>query len=492
MFARERIKKAHKGRETRGVLIESTEHTIGSSNWSILGHFLGSSALFFFPVLVGFLTIFASVYRLSLPWSSVIVVAEQALIAPHFLGLACSFYAYWTLFCLYILYRGRSHAFNIMKYQTFRTPWKYRRDHVSHMRLDRFRRACQTNPTPGGSPKTETPPDPFTVFINTAKTGTIAITVTPITTVWDLREAICHRGYTACRDQGPIYLLGLWRPLRIWETMAELGVDRTRHFILPPRLRGGADADVNDEDIDLEPNLGVDSEPEPSTSTKGRPKRNKDQRMKEAMVADNETTSDEDKRPKKRKVKPRGQKTNGKGKQRETASDVEDLDYSGDDFDENESDSDAGAKISHEEVADSLPTKTVPEGAARRPKAKAPPRKRKKTNPSSVPEQPAPNAESSSNTTQPNPPAAKKPRAPKVRAPIFHFFENITGTNHGEEAEDGDKFYRCRHGESTKVLKITRLMRGTQNGLSFDVLTALLTRLSRFDPTSQDSRVKHV
>ncbi|KAJ7252569.1 hypothetical protein C8J57DRAFT_1237926 [Mycena rebaudengoi] len=181
-FARERIKKAHKGRETRGVLIESTEHAIGSSNWSILVHFVGSFTLFSLPVLLNSIQV----------------------------------------------YQSRSHAFNVVKYQTFHTPWKYRRDHVSHMRLDRFRRACKTDSTPRESPQKDTPPDPVTVFVNTAKTGTIAITVTPTTTVRDLREAICHRGYTTCCNQGPMYLLGLWRPLRFCKTMAELGVNGTR------------------------------------------------------------------------------------------------------------------------------------------------------------------------------------------------------------------------------------------------------------------------
>ncbi|KAJ7798358.1 hypothetical protein B0H14DRAFT_3492582 [Mycena olivaceomarginata] len=55
---------------------------------------------------------------------------------------------------------------------------------------------------------------------------------------------------------------------------------------------------------------------------------------------------------------------------------------------------------------------------------------------------------------------------PKTRNPIWYFFENIIKTKHGEKSEPGDKFYRCRHGESKKPLRMTVAMRGSLTGLT--------------------------
>ncbi|KAJ7694948.1 hypothetical protein B0H16DRAFT_1241934, partial [Mycena metata] len=43
---------------------------------------------------------------------------------------------------------------------------------------------------------------------------------------------------------------------------------------------------------------------------------------------------------------------------------------------------------------------------------------------------------------------------------------DVTDTNHGEKAEPNDRFYRCKHGESSKVLRMTKAMRGSLNGLT--------------------------
>ncbi|KAJ6523177.1 hypothetical protein B0H19DRAFT_1085801 [Mycena capillaripes] len=49
-FARERIKRAHNGRETRGVLAETTSTAVGSSTRSIISLFLNCALLFFTPL----------------------------------------------------------------------------------------------------------------------------------------------------------------------------------------------------------------------------------------------------------------------------------------------------------------------------------------------------------------------------------------------------------------------------------------------------------
>ncbi|KAJ6587280.1 hypothetical protein B0H10DRAFT_2094041 [Mycena sp. CBHHK59/15] len=211
-FAREHIKHAHHGRETCGVLAESTSHTIGASMRSIIFHFLNCFC-----------------YSSLLSWP--VFSRDPALVA--------SIYVYWTAFCIYLSptssYLARLHSLNIVKYQTFFTPWRDRRDHVSHMRLDCLRRACQPPPASGDVlPKF----NPSLYDIATA--GTIALAVTPSTTVQDICEAVCERGFSLCHSQGPIYLMGLWRLLRAGETMSALGICGLRHFIMPPRLRGGA------------------------------------------------------------------------------------------------------------------------------------------------------------------------------------------------------------------------------------------------------------
>lgn len=64
--------------------------------------------------------------------------------------------------------------------------------------------------------------------------------MTPTTTVLHIREAVYNRGYGSCRNHGPLYLSGVWRPLNLYETMAQLGVQNLSHFVMPLRLRGGA------------------------------------------------------------------------------------------------------------------------------------------------------------------------------------------------------------------------------------------------------------
>ncbi|KAJ7241295.1 hypothetical protein C8J57DRAFT_1527056 [Mycena rebaudengoi] len=233
--ARERIKKAHKGRETRGVLLDSTAQTIGSSTRSILCFAINSFLLLFFPLLASLLCTVVSTFGSASPWSTVMIITREALRDPHCTALLGSVYVYWTIACSYFLYLARPHALNIVKYQSFHTPWKYRRDHVSNMRLDRLRRAWKGVSLQGGTAKKDIPqhPDVFTVFVNIAD-GTVALSVTPSTTVLDLREAVCHHGHTPCRMQGPIYLHGLWRPLSMDETLSSLRVRSPRHFVMPP------------------------------------------------------------------------------------------------------------------------------------------------------------------------------------------------------------------------------------------------------------------
>ncbi|KAJ7508131.1 hypothetical protein B0H11DRAFT_2308330 [Mycena galericulata] len=394
MFAREHIKKAHNGRETRGVMIESTTRTIGASKMSIIIHFVCSFLLLFAPVFASLLAVSVSAIWLSLPWVSVLALAWETIGAPNNPGLVFSAYTYWTSVCLYFLYLARPHAFNVVKYQTIDTPWRYRRDHVSHMRLDRLRRACRSGPPPNNG---------------SGKAGTIAL---------NIREALCHRGYAMCSGQGPMYLFGLWCPLRSSETMSELGIRGNRHFVMPARLLSGAkvsqpvfnergweqgalnpDGSHKDaSEIDFtEPGAETELvEPGPS-----RPKRDKSQRMRAAIIADQQDSDEgESARGKKRKVKRRTTGSKDKGKQtNDVLTDPEDETYSGDSGSgSDESDTEPEVVVTYEEIAESLPTKTVPEGSSRR-KSDQP--KKKKRKPNTTKNSDAPNPRAHSNATEP-------------------------------------------------------------------------------------------
>ncbi|KAJ6613064.1 hypothetical protein B0H10DRAFT_1951737 [Mycena sp. CBHHK59/15] len=403
---------AHHGRETCGVLAESTSHTIGALSRSIIFHFLNCFLLFFSPVLAGVLAFIVASYRA--------MTASVLILACHTLS---------EVDLLFPMFRP-------------------------------------------------------------LMTRTAA--VTPSTTVQDIREAVCERGFPLCHSQGPIYLMGLWRPLRTGETMSALGICGLRHFIMPPRLRGGAGDGtvVNEhgweqgalnpdgssksaEDIDFG---GDPRTPPPGVSGSKRPKRGKDKVFQAAVKAQAEEDSNDGQPKKKRKVQSRAQRS-AKGNEKETPSDAEDSMYSRSGSDD-DSDSDQDATITHEEVqfselimiqlAAGLQTKTVPVGSSRRPKDGEPKRARKKQkmkhlsdeslNPADAPSN---GAAAPSNTAD-----AGEKKERNSPSPMWLFWEDITPTpDDGEKEKGGDMIFRCRHGESKEPLRMTKAMKGSLTGL---------------------------
>ncbi|KAJ6558964.1 hypothetical protein B0H10DRAFT_2201302 [Mycena sp. CBHHK59/15] len=172
LFARERIKRAHKGRETRGVLPKATKQTVGSLTWSIVRFFLASSLLFLLPPLAYLLAVTTTAWFSAAPAQGINTYLISS-IDP--LTLAGATYAYWTPACAYFVYLGHSHAFTAVKYQTFRTPWMFRRDHVSHMRLDRLRRAWPGHDSSGNTSKTYSSDGVIMIFVNVASADTVAL-----------------------------------------------------------------------------------------------------------------------------------------------------------------------------------------------------------------------------------------------------------------------------------------------------------------------------
>ncbi|KAJ7741768.1 hypothetical protein DFH07DRAFT_964814 [Mycena maculata] len=184
--------------------------------------------------------------------------------------------------------------------------------------------------------------------------------------------------------------------------------------------------------------------------------------MHAALLAEKETSDDKDApRGKKCRAKSDGNakgRGKGKGKEKQTEeSDDEEATYSGAADSGSESDSDPEVVITHE-LAEGLPTKTVPTGGSRY-RTQLPKKKKKRI-------QPDPNADTSNSaepTNSAGPNTVDTETEDRYRNPICNFFENVTGTNHGRTSVK-DKFYHCLHGE--KVLKISKAMHSSLNGLT--------------------------
>ncbi|KAE9388732.1 hypothetical protein BT96DRAFT_1003910 [Gymnopus androsaceus JB14] len=180
----------------------------------------------------------------------------------------------------------------------------------------------------------------------------------------------------------------------------------------------------------VQTNNTPNAEPGPSLRRRG-----KNQRMNDAVRAELEEEEEEARSgANKRKRKPRKESTRSKAKAKDCGiSDTEDVAYVASESEsELELDSERETRISPEEMV--FRSKTVPEGTHRTGKKD----KRKTTE-----------------TTKPT----------RTRNPIWNFFTNVTDTDHGVAGTADDKFYRCRHGESTKVLKVSKAMRFSTNGI---------------------------
>ncbi|KAJ7061064.1 hypothetical protein C8F01DRAFT_158039 [Mycena amicta] len=224
------IKKAHHGRETRAVLLPSTDKTVAASALSTLTFFLAAFTAFLSPLSLLFLGLRA----VSGDWSGAFrQAARPELDLP---ALICAGYVYWTAISAFLLLGFFPHAANTIKYGTFEIPWRFRRDHISHMRLDRLYRLTD-KPCPWSKAPAKRDPDKMTVFVETDQGPRQTLHITRETTIEEIRHLLADRGR---RSSGPIYLMGMRRRLRSWESMSQLGVLSLRHFVMPQRVRGGA------------------------------------------------------------------------------------------------------------------------------------------------------------------------------------------------------------------------------------------------------------
>nr|GAT42873.1 predicted protein [Mycena chlorophos] len=283
---RSHVKNAHRGRETRGSLNASTELTLGASALSITSFFALSTALFFAPV----------AFTLGLAWlgSQSFITSFRSAEASDLAALCCAVYVYCIAFCFATLSMTHPHVLNVLRYQTFKTPWRFRRDDVSHIRVDRFRRLVErwkaggvfelphrylsahsmvaykpvpTQPqSPADSavlsfrseapttPNTPSPPrvpvsitveafpdsEPVSMLVEAIPGITLSIPAELHSTVDDLRAQLILRGVPAAATQGTVYAAGIRRPLGNAQLLSALGDLRGLRLQIIPRMLGGS------------------------------------------------------------------------------------------------------------------------------------------------------------------------------------------------------------------------------------------------------------
>ncbi|KAJ6536645.1 hypothetical protein B0H10DRAFT_1971924 [Mycena sp. CBHHK59/15] len=293
------------------------------------------------------------------------------------------------------VYLRRPNALNVVKYQTFRIPWSFQRDHVSHMRLDRLQRVWgPSNPMSRrkARPEQKSAKRLFTVFVDIAAATTIALSekvllylepflttppaVTSTTTILDIRKALCCRGHSLYNFQGPLYLMGLMRPLRCWVVQTVRVINLGTRLSANPNVAGdlavntdgvvvndhgweqgalNADGTLkNADEMDFGQDPGAGPAPVPA-GVSVRPSRGKGAIYQALLQAGALVDSDDEDQGSKKPKRVTGNKRKRgaksvKGKEKETASDTADSSFPTDD-EEDSADSDAEAKITNEEVS---------------------------------------------------------------------------------------------------------------------------------------------
>ncbi|KAJ7762698.1 hypothetical protein B0H14DRAFT_2633920 [Mycena olivaceomarginata] len=123
------------------------------------------------------------------------------------------------------------------------------------------------------------------------------------------------------------------------------------------------------------------------------------------------------------------------------------------------SDSDIEEVLPNAELADFLPTKTIPENSRRR-RTNQPPQKKSKDKAKAT--DPPPDSSTPSTPVQPST-VPKKRKAPKPRNTIYYFFKEVDQNADGS-VEEGARYYKCYLG-NRKVFKIGRKMSHNTYGL---------------------------
>ncbi|KAJ7876970.1 hypothetical protein B0H13DRAFT_2347391 [Mycena leptocephala] len=251
------------------------------------------------------------------------------------------------------------------------------------------------------------------------------------------------------------------------EAIGAYGVSNLSHLQLNLAVLGG----------------GKQAHPDQPIASSSRPRRDRDTtRIDEVLEAEQMDSDGNPENPRKSTKRKRPTKSKPKVKAKPIVnSDPEDLDFETDESDDTSSssnESDIEEVLPNAELADSLPTKTIPENSRRRHRSNQPPKKKvkgkaKATDP---PEQP-------DSSTQPSTPvqpstAPKKRNTPKSRNAIYYFFEEVDQHADGS-VEEGARYYKCYLG-NRKVLKIGCKMNHNTHGLQSHLQSHFLAHYRLF------------
>ncbi|KAK7433563.1 hypothetical protein VKT23_020717 [Stygiomarasmius scandens] len=330
----------------------------------------------------------------------------------------------------------------------------------------------------------------MTIFITGLQGKSVPMCVRDNTTVTDIlfdlrvRQLLPWSQAELLSSSYSIYRTGSFRRLKPHQTMRELGIQSLSHLSLRIHLLGGtptsgsalnADGTLKDaEEIPFYHSAGDDSDSPmagPSQMT-GRGKRKIDKsRMQAILAAEQESDAD----PAPRKSVPRRRRQ----RKSHTAADFDDINDS--DFSQNSgknddsTDSDPDFHITNEELAESLPTKTVPEGSQRPRPKKSSKQKSRRREPSV--EEVTPHQRDTLNKRKHNMEDGaddststlemyiKATPRRKTSNPIYLFFEQVLLNAQGSPGAPGDKHYKCYHGKR-KVLTVTKAMKSCVTGLT--------------------------
>ncbi|KAF7289712.1 hypothetical protein MIND_01344300 [Mycena indigotica] len=293
--------------------------------------------------------------------------------------------------------------------------------------------------------------DVATIFVMGADRASVPIFVAGDTTVGDIIQTLRNRRLIPHSSKyHALYLHGRLSRLPELATMQELGTTALSHFDLRVRVLGGS----------------------------GRPRRDGNgARMAEIFAAEHvQEDGEPKKKTKRRRGKPRKASSKAAEKVNVEGNDSDDLDgdFTGSDTsdDQSESDSDSDIQVvepvTNAEMADLLSgsSKTVGASSSGRKKRKAsdraekPPAKKRNTSDTAPP--PAPDDEPLPATKAAE---TKTVKASRERTAVaFLFFERVELNAKGQAGLDGDRHFRCLHGDH-KVITITKKMKSSTNGL---------------------------
>ncbi|PBK88166.1 hypothetical protein ARMGADRAFT_1084806 [Armillaria gallica] len=311
-------------------------------------------------------------------------------------------------------------------------------------------------------------PEAMTVFIMGASNVSIPVLVTKRTKVHDIITFMHHKKYILgilhFFSYG-FYVLGQHIPASEFQTMGELGVGPLTHLHFIVGLLGGADeweqcARNSDGMLKQASEIEWFNDPDDDASTAGPSGsvghelhgcglRNKSNAKFSAYIAAEKLDEDGNPavppKPCKRRSK-KSKKATSKGKEKVADIGDDSSEYTGDSDGTSEvsDDSDGDVGITNKELADSLPSKTIP------PTGKAGEHHlHKKLDPDPK-------------NTEPTETSKKKS---KKSNPIYHFYETSKVNVDGKPGDPGDIHYKCYHGKHRKIITITKSMQGNLSTL---------------------------